>query len=174
MKQILSHRPNWFLDIRRIISPALAVVFQLSVCRRTMRFNSTLSMLAILAFSSLSIAFAHDGHVHATHDVAPESAPRIDSFTVEKATEGGFVVTLKIANFTFVEDGTTAAPNGHSGHAHLYINGHELGMWYTPKFVIEELPFGPHDLKVVLSAPDHSDYAVNGCPIETTTTITVE
>jgi hypothetical protein len=136
-----------------------------------MRFPIMLTVSAILAFSS---AHAHDGHVHQTYDVAPEGAPAISNFTITADPSGGFVVSVAVENFTFVEHPADAPAEGHAGHVHLSINGSDLGMFYSPTFTLQELPFGPHDLKVVLSSPEHADYAIDGRVIHATTTITVE
>jgi hypothetical protein len=135
-----------------------------------MRILPLLTLTALLAASPV---IAHDGHVHETHDVAAEDAPVITGFTVSGTTAEGFTVTVAVENFTFVEEGEEAAgPN--PGHVHLTINGWDLGMFYAPVFTLEELPFGPHDFRVVLSDPDHADYAIAGRPIAATTTFTVE
>jgi hypothetical protein len=139
-------------------------------------------MPRILAPVLLSLALAmtpmtaqgHEGHMHAMHDVAAENAPRITEFRVEADAGGGWNVTLTVENFTFVEDGATDLPEGHAGHVHLSINGTEFGMYFARTFHIDELPKGPHELKVVLSSLEHADYAVNGRPIEASTSITVE
>lgn len=136
-----------------------------------MRLPIALTLMAMLA---LAPAHAHDGHHHETHDVPAEGAPAISRFTVEPNAAAGWVVTVSVENFTFVEEGAAETPEGHAGHLHLSINGADLGMYYSPRFALEELPFGPHDLKVVLSTPEHADYAIKGRVIQATTTITVE
>jgi len=133
-----------------------------------------LSAMLALAPASHAHVHAHDGHQHETHDVAAADAPSITGFAIAPDPEGGFIVTLGVENFTFLEAGESAAPGVNAGHVHLFINGHDLGIYYTSVFRLEELPFGPHDLKVVLSTPDHADYAINGRAIAATTTITVK
>ncbi len=137
-----------------------------------MRILPLLTLAGLLAFAPPSLA--HDGHVHVTHDVAAEAAPAITSFTVSGKPADGFVVTVEVENFTFVEEGEEAPAGETGGHVHLYINGADLGMYYAPVFTLDELPYGPHDFKVVLSDTAHADYAINGRPIAATTTFTVE
>jgi len=137
-----------------------------------MRIIPLLALTAML--TAASPALGHDGHVHETHDVAAESAPVIKNFAISGTPADGFTVTVEVENFTFVEDGTQVPPGQHAGHVHLSINGADLGMYYEPVFTIEELPYGPHDLTVVLSDTEHLDYAINGRPIAATTTFTVE
>lgn len=134
----------------------------------------TLPLLTVSALLALAPpVHAHDGHVHATRDVAAEAAPAITGFTVSGTPAEGFTVTVKVENFTFVEEGAEASgPN--PGHVHLTINGTDLGMFYAPVFTLDELPYGPHDFEVVLSDTDLADYAIAGRPIGATTSFTVE
>lgn len=139
--------------------------------------KSILPILPILFGLALAIGSsvsAHEGHVHETHEVSVEGAPEITDFRIEKDPAGGWNVTVSVENFTFVADDAETLPEGHVGHLHLYINETEFGMFYDPTFHIDELPFGPHDLKVVLSSFEHADYAVVGRPIEARLSFTVE
>lgn len=130
--------------------------------------------LAAALFAAVPHVVAHDGHVHETQDVTAETAPKITDFRIEKAAEGGFVVTVVTENFNFAPDDVTNLPEGNNGHAHLTINGTDFGMFYEPVFTIDELPFGPHDFKVTLSNLEHLDYAIAGRSISAETTFTVE
>lgn len=129
-------------------------------------------LTGLLALSAPAVA--HDGHLHETHEIAAEAAPAILSLTVSGRPADGFVFTLEVANFTFIEEGGETPPGQNAGHVHLFANGSDLGMYYAAVFSLEELPFGPHDFKVVLSDAAHAEYAVNGRPIAATTTFTVE
>ena len=61
------------------------------------------------------------------------------------------------------------------GHAHLYLDGQKVGRMYGEWFHLnQDLSAGDHDIRVVLSANDHSDYVSGGDPIEATTTVTVD
>ncbi|ODT84077.1 MAG: hypothetical protein ABS76_00790 [Pelagibacterium sp. SCN 64-44] len=132
------------------------------------------ALIASLLLAAAPPALGHEGHVHETHEVSAEGAPAISDFRIEKDPAGGWTVTVAVENFTFMPDDAQELPPGHVGHAHLFINGTEFGMFYEPVFHIDELPFGPHDLKLVLSSFEHEDYAIVGRPIEARLTLTVE
>ena len=137
-----------------------------------MQIIPLIALAGLLALAAPAVA--HDGHVHETHEIAAEAAPAITSFTVSGTPADGFVVTLEVANFTFIEEGEAAPPGQNAGHVHLFVNGSDLGMYYAPVFTLAELPFGPHDFKVVLSDAAHAEYAIDGRPIAATTTFTVD
>ncbi len=62
---------------------------------------------------------------------------------------------------------------GH-GHAHVYVNGVKQPRAYGPWVQLLALPKGTHDIRVTLNTNDHSYLAVDGAPIEATTTVTIE
>lgn len=132
------------------------------------------AILVALLLAAAPPVFGHEGHEHEIHDVSAEGAPAITAFRIDRDPAGGWTVTLAVENFTFVPDDAETLPPGHVGHVHLYINGTEFGMFYEPVFHIDELPFGPHDLKVVLSSFEHADYAIVGRPIEARLSLKVE
>lgn len=136
--------------------------------------------LALLAGPAL----AHGGHDHGTHppqDLAPIDAPAIITFTVAKAVDGGFTVTLQTENFAFVsiDPDLPAHASGvidgqATGHAHLYINGTKLAEMEGPVLHLPEMPFGPHDFRAVLGNPAHSEYAILGRVIAADVEFTVD
>lgn len=136
------------------------------------------SFLALpLALALAFPAFGHGGHSgdsHPVHDVPAEGAPKITSFRIEKDAMSGYNVFIATENFTFTpEDAGKADVDGH-GHAHLYINGAKIARMYGPALHVTELPFGPHDFRVALNTNNHSEYAVDGRPIEARIEFTVE
>ncbi|HQZ11445.1 MAG TPA: hypothetical protein PK286_01050 [Devosia sp.] len=132
------------------------------------------ALAALVAAALLvPVATAHDGHVHQAHDVAADAAPKITGFRIEKAPAGGWTVLLDTANFSFVPD-TAADAETNLGHALLYINGTALAALYAPIHHLDELPFGPHDFRVVLNTRAQEEYAVAGRAIDARLTLTVE
>lgn len=141
-----------------------------------MRFLPALAV-ALLAGQ----AAAHGGHDHAApppQEIDAAKAPTITSLHVTKDPSGGFTITVETANFTFLaEEPETAigqSQDGATGHAHVFINGHKLAEMHTPVLHLAELPFGPHDIKVVLTNADHADYAILGRVIAAEVEFTVE
>jgi hypothetical protein len=132
------------------------------------------SLAAALCLGAVPLVPAHDGHVHETEDVAAEGAPKILDFRVEKDASGGWNVFVVTENFVFAPESVNQPHMAGQGHAHLYINGTKLARLYGPVFHIEALPFGPHDMRIVLTTNDHHDYAIAGRPIEKTIEINVE
>jgi hypothetical protein len=142
--------------------------------RFAMRRLVSILLLAAALPQLTPVASAHEGHVHEAQDVAPEGAPAIRDFRIEKDPAGGWSAVLDTANFSFVPDDAASVPAGHVGHAHLFINGTEYGMLYEPVSHIDELPFGEHDFRVVLNNQEHAEYAITGRPIEARLSLTVE
>lgn len=117
---------------------------------------------------------AHDGHVHKTHDVAAETAPKIVEFRIVKDAVEGWNVFVAIQKFEFAPELVNGSNVDNKGHAHLYINGSKLARLYGPAYHIESLPFGPHEMKIVLNTNGHEEYAILGRPIQAVLTLDVQ
>ena len=57
------------------------------------------------------------------------------------------------------------------GHAHVYANGVKLGRVYGPWVHLDALPEGSVEITVTLNANDHRVLAVDGAPLEASTTV---
>jgi len=133
------------------------------------------TMLALALSCAMSpIIVAHEGHIHETQDVEAEGAPEIVDFRVEKDASSGWNVFVTTQNFEFTPENVNQPHVAGQGHAHLYINGSKLARLYGPAYHIESLPFGPHELRVVLETNEHHEYAIVGRPIDKTIEINVE
>ena len=133
------------------------------------------ALLAIaLSLAGAPLALAHEGHVHETQDVSAQDAPEIVDFRVEKDASGGWNVFITTQNFTFTPEHVNQPHVAGEGHAHLYINGSKLARLYGPAYHIESLPYGPHEMRVVLETNEHHEYAIAGRPIDKTIEINVE
>ena len=131
--------------------------------------------LLALAFALCAqAALAHGGHDHGEHppvDLPAATAPAITGLRMEKGTDG-FTLTVTTTRFTFAPLG--APETAGTGHAHVYINGSKLAEMEGPTLPIPELPFGPHDIRLVLSGTTHSEFAVQGRVIAAEITFTVD
>lgn len=105
---------------------------------------------------------------------AAEGAPAILDFRIEKDAKAGWNVFLVTENFTFTPEAVNQPHVANTGHAHLYINGTKLARLYGPAYHIEALPFGPHDLEVVLNTNEHAQYTILGRPVSAELTFTVQ
>ncbi len=81
---------------------------------------------------------------------------------------------IKVTNFTFNPQDVNGANTPGHGHAHIYINDIKIARTYAPWFHLEALPKGTHRIRVTLNSNDHGQLAVEGKPIETTTTLFIE
>lgn len=129
-----------------------------------MRYIYFAALCAALAIAPVSRA--HDGHVHKTHDVAAKGAPEIVEFRVVKDAVEGWNVFFATRNFAFAPELVNTRHVEGKGHAHLYINGSKLARLYGPAYHIDSLPFGPHEMKIVLNTNMHEEYAILGRPIQ--------
>lgn len=119
---------------------------------------------------------AHDhgegGHEHKMIE-AESPAPTLDLILHPDGPQSRNL-EIVTSNFTF----DPARVNGDHvpghGHAHVYINGVKQPRAYAPWVQLLALPKGTHEIRVTLSTNDHSYLAVDGAPIEATTTLTIE
>ena len=103
-------------------------------------------------------------HIHATHEVDPDSPPEV-TLAVSEDALSGWNVSVTTRNFAFAPEMVNQANVPRHGHAHLYVNGHKIARLYGPAFHIADLPEGRNTLLVSLNANDHSDLVLNGQPI---------
>lgn len=81
---------------------------------------------------------------------------------------------MQVEHFTFDPVAVNGDHVAGRGHAHVYINDIKIGRAYGSWMHLEALPIGTHELRVTLNSNDHSQLAVDGAPIEATTTVVIE
>ncbi len=117
---------------------------------------------------------AMDGHAHPDGFEAEEPHPTV-SLSVTEDPKSGWNIRVETSDYTFApEKASTMTTTSGEGHAHLYVDGGKItrlyGEWYH---FAGDLTAGAHEVRVELSANDHSPYLADGAPIEDVVTITV-
>jgi hypothetical protein len=118
----------------------------------------TSGLVAAIAFSPVA-ASAHGGNAHAlTADVAPT----VTATAAWDSMGGGINVHIITTKFTFAPETVGKGYVQNQGHAHLTIDGNDVGRAYGPWVFIPTRDFGDgdHTLTVALEANDHGDYMV--------------
>jgi len=102
-------------------------------------------------------------HQHDIVEVAPGTpVPTLD-FDITKDPVSGYNVHLTTTNFTFVPANASTEHVAGEGHAHIYVDGVKINRVYGDWYHLGTLGApGEHEVRVELSANDHSTYAVNG------------
>jgi hypothetical protein len=127
-------------------------------------------------------------HDHAAHDHGQGDMSGHDHSGLIEAGTPAPTLTLRVhpdgkqsrnlhietTNFTFDPEGVNGPHKAGHGHAHVYINGVKQPRAYGPWMQLHALPIGTHEVRVTLSANDHSQLAINGQPIEATTTLVID
>ena len=113
------------------------------------------------------------GHDHSKLIEAGTPAPTL---TLRVLPDGKQSRNLHIetTHFTFDPEGVNGPHKPGHGHAHVYINGVKQPRAYSPWMQLHALPVGDHKIRVTLNANDHSRMAVDGQPIEATTTLVID
>ncbi len=117
----------------------------------------------------------HSGHDHDAHgslrEVADGVAVPTLAIQVHEDPVEGWNLRLDTTDFRMAPERVSTAHVDGEGHAHLYIDGVKVSRVYGHWHHIGALAAGEHELRVELSANDHSTLAVGGVPIEVTTTV---
>ena len=110
------------------------------------------------AMSPIS-ASAHGGKSHA---LSADVAPTVTATAAWDSMGGGINVHIITTNFTFAPESVGKGYVAGQGHAHLTIDGNDVGRAYGPWVFIPTRDFGDgdHTLVVGLEANDHGDYMV--------------
>lgn len=99
------------------------------------------------------------------YEVDGENAPTVELVAKEDA-KSGYNIKIVTSNFTFNPDGVNGDNASNEGHAHLYVDGEKISRVYSHDFHYNVNFEGTKEFKVSLNANDHSQYAIDGKPIE--------
>jgi hypothetical protein len=94
--------------------------------------------------------------------VTAEQAPTVAGEVTWDSAGGGINVHITTTKFTFAPDAAGDSYVLGEGHAHLSIDGNDVGRAYGDWVYIPTASFGdgPHTLAIALEASDHKDYMV--------------
>ncbi|ARK31126.1 hypothetical protein [Halalkalibacter krulwichiae] len=73
---------------------------------------------------------------------------------------GNVYVECFLNHFRFKEDKVGALHEEGEGHIRLYINDEHVDTLYQSAFIIEELPKGEYEIKIVVAQNDRSSYGL--------------
>lgn len=115
----------------------------------------------------------HDGDHDETVDVSDlDPTPSVTVEVTEDPTSG-WNLHAEVEGHEFApESASTEAVDG-EGHAHIYVDGEKLTRLYGEWYFLGDLEPGEREVRVELSANDHSPLAVDGAVVDDTVTIEV-
>ncbi|WP_394811254.1 hypothetical protein [Streptomyces xanthii] len=110
---------------------------------------------------------------HRYRQVDADGAPSVD-LEVRPDSADGWNVRLDVSDFRFTPDSVGGGALPGRGHAHLYLDDHKIARVYGEWYHLPEsaVPKGTHRLTARLYADDHTVWAVDGEPIESTADVT--
>ncbi|MHC0430535.1 hypothetical protein ACX6XY_10135 [Streptomyces sp. O3] len=110
---------------------------------------------------------------HRYRQVARDGAPEV-GLTVRPDSLDGWNLHIPVRNFRFTPDSVGGAALYGTGHAHLYLDGRKIARLYGPWHHLPGrlVTKGTHELTVRLYADDHTAWAVDGEPVESTAKLT--
>ena len=68
--------------------------------------------------------------------------------------------------FPWLPDQVNGEVGAPGGHAHVYVNGEKVARAYGPWLQLAHYPKGPVTIRVTFNANDHSQWTVDGAPLE--------
>jgi len=132
------------------------------------------------ADTTMDAAHDHSAHDHGegAHDhssLVEVAGPAPDlALTIHPDGAQSRNLHIGVTNFTFDPEGVNGANVPGHGHAHVYVNGIKQARAYGPWVQLYALPEGTHEIRVTLNANDHGQLAIDGDPVEATTTIVID
>jgi hypothetical protein len=111
------------------------------------------------------------GDMHEPFVVSAAEAPSV-SLRVEEDAKSGWNVTVATEEFAFTPEDVNGENVVGEGHAHLYVDGEKVARLYGPYFHYPVDFDGTKTFRVTLNANDHSEYTVDGQPVEATVKVT--
>ena len=111
---------------------------------------------------------------HAQDDTVEAAEPRPSVTVVAHVDpEGGWNIRATPTNFRLAPENVSTDHVAGEGHMHLYIDGEKITRLYGEWFRIPALPAGEHEVRVELSANDHSTVVVEGAPVDASVTVSI-
>ncbi len=129
----------------------------------------------------LSVTRASDDH-HAAGQAAGGGHDRggtveTSGMSVEVTAEvdpiDGINVHIIPTGFVFAPERVNQADVDGEGHAHVYVDGEKVGRAYGEWFHLKGVAPGDREIRVTLQTNGHSEYAVDGQPVQAVTTLSV-
>lgn len=93
--------------------------------------------------------------------------------TAEVDPIDGINVHIIPTGFVFAPERVNQADVDGEGHAHVYVDGEKVGRAYGEWFHLQGVAPGEREIRVTLQTNGHSEYAVGGRTVQTTTTLSV-
>ena len=113
----------------------------------------------------------HGTEAHGVVEVGADAIPPRISIEVTEDRVEGWNLRVALSNFRLAPENVSGPHVDGEGHMHLYIDGRKVSRVYGLWHHIGALEAGEHEIRVELSANDHSRLAVNGEIIGATTTV---
>lgn len=104
-------------------------------------------------------------HAHSKFEVDPEYAPTV-KLNVVKDNKSGWNFIIETTKFKFTPENVNKKNVVGEGHAHLYIGDKKIARVYGDYYHYDQNFDSEQEFRVTLNANDHSEYYVNGKPIE--------
>ncbi len=116
-----------------------------------------------------------DAHTHmdpmTVEAVEPHPALHVE---VLPDPAGGRVLHTMVENFRLAPEHVSTEHVDGEGHMHLYIDGTKITRLYGEWYVLPTLDPGTHEIRVELSANDHSVMVIDDAPVEQVVTVEVD
>ncbi len=120
---------------------------------------------------------AGDSHGHGHGETALiEATEPLPTLALEVIPDpaGGWTLHAVPTNFRLAPENVSTDHVDGEGHMHLYIDGEKVTRLYGDWLQLPALAPGHHDIRVELSANDHSVVAVDGVAVDATVMVMVE
>lgn len=106
-------------------------------------------------------------HQHDQQEIQSEQIPTL-SVEVYPDAKSGYNIKLITENFIFTPERVNTENIENQGHAHIYINNEKVARVYSEWFHIDNhhLSTDINELRVTLNANDHSEWSLDGEPLE--------
>ncbi len=123
---------------------------------------------------SIAEPAADDGHQHQHGDMLEVTWSPVPTVTLQVGADpiSGWNIQAVPTGHRLAPEHASTEPIDGEGHMHLYVDGVKVARLYGEWFHLPALAPGDHEIRVELSANDHSVLAVDGTMIDATTTVT--
>ncbi len=107
------------------------------------------------------------------HGGTVETSGMAVEVTAEVDPIDGINVHIIPTGFVFAPERVNQADVDGEGHAHVYVDGQKVGRAYGEWFHLKGVAPGEREIRVTLQTNGHSEYVVDGQPVQAATTISV-
>ena len=108
----------------------------------------------------------HSDYGDHAHDAVVSAVPLGLSLDTTVDAEGGIALVVEADGWRWTPENANEAPADGEGHAHVYVDGVQIGRAYGPHYYVNPMDPGTYQIRVALNDNEHNELTSDGVLLE--------